>query len=80
MVPKFNKEIHQNAAVWEGVDELTLRESGEGTLHSCMKHCQSGSQQMEAAARGRGPERNVSSHLHGLRGGVGGPCPASLWR
>ena len=31
---KFNKEIYQNAAVREGVGELTLREGEEATLRS----------------------------------------------
>ena len=32
--PKFSKGIDQNAAIREGVDELTLREGEEGTLRS----------------------------------------------
>ena len=32
--PKYSKEIFQNAAIREGVDELTLREGEGGTLRS----------------------------------------------
>ena len=33
--PNFNKEIYQNAAIWEVVGELAFRGGEEGSLRSC---------------------------------------------
>ena len=65
--PKYNKEMYQKAAS-EGVDKLTLREGGGGTLRSFINTTNVERQRRKAAARGRGVAYNLSGHLHGCRG------------
>ena len=65
--PDFSKEIFPDAAVWEGVDEWTLRRGEEGFLRSFSNTPNRGGQQMRTTASGR-KERN------------GRTCTTSSWR
>ena len=54
---------HKNAAVRDGVDEVTLHEGEEGTLCCFINTTPCGRQWMQATARGRGLACNASGHL-----------------